>query len=188
MNQLIDFLRRYTAITSLAGQDLLKVSTLVHRHKGDSLIRQGQIATNMYFIIQGMLKASIRKQSGGSVTSWFAYEGMVAGSLAALYAGKPSSETIVCLEDCTLYSLSGNDIQLLSQQHPCLNTLFRKIAEEYCCLLDDRCITLQTLSAQERYEKLLSQYPQVLLRAPLGDVASFLGMKQETLSRIRKNI
>ncbi len=125
------------------------------------------------------------KKGNAEITSWFAYEGQIAVSLAALSTGKPSYETVECIENCELLSISNNNLQALYQKHECLNTIGRKMAEEYCAILDDRAYQLQVMSAVERYKDLMEYEPEIIRRAPLSNIASFLGISQETLSRIR---
>ncbi|MDR2920865.1 MAG: hypothetical protein LBV72_16070 [Tannerella sp.] len=67
-----------------------------------------------------------------------------------------------------------------------INTIGRKIVEDYCKILDQRIFTMQTMSAEKRYNDLIQNYPEVIKRAPLGYIASFLGISQETLSRVRR--
>ena len=67
-----------------------------------------------------------------------------------------------------------------------MNTIGRVMTEEYCKILEDRVISLQTQSAEDRYKNLLISQPDTLQRISLGHIASYLGINQETLSRIRK--
>lgn len=69
-----------------------------------------------------------------------------------------------------------------------MNTIGRKMAEEYCKILEDRVMSLQTETAVQRYHSLLKYQSDATQRISLGHIASYLGITQETLSRIRKNI
>jgi hypothetical protein len=74
----------------------------------------------------------------------------------------------------------------LYKDFPEFNIIGRRFTEDYCLLLEERAYQLQTMSAAERYHKLLKDYPEAVKRIPLGNIASYLGITQETLSRIRK--
>ncbi|MDP9046605.1 MAG: Crp/Fnr family transcriptional regulator, partial [Bacteroidota bacterium] len=89
------------------------------------------------------------------------------------------------LEDSVLQSINWDQLQSLYQDYPEFNKTGRLITEHYYIKSEERTIDLQTLSAKQRYEKLLSTYPDILQKASLGQIASFLSIKQETLSRIR---
>ncbi|HEX7868847.1 MAG TPA: Crp/Fnr family transcriptional regulator, partial [Chryseobacterium sp.] len=67
-----------------------------------------------------------------------------------------------------------------------MNTIGRKMAEEYCKILEDRIKSLQTETAEKRYQNLIENQPDATQRITLGHIASYLGITQETLSRIRK--
>jgi CRP-like cAMP-binding protein len=84
--------------------------------------------------------------------------------------------------------MSNQKLQELYSKYPDFNTIGRRIAEEYCLWLENRIASLQVDSAEERYKKLLNEFPDLLLRVSLGQISSYLGITQETLSRIRKNI
>ena len=121
------------------------------------------------------------------ITIWFAYEGQKAVSISSLFTGKPSRETVECVEDCDLLCISNKDLQELYSRYECMNTIGRRMVEEYCNILDDRVYSLQVMSATERYKDLMEYEPEIIKRAPLSNIASFLGISQETLSRIRHN-
>ena len=184
LNIFLATLCHYGRMTSEAEQEILSRITIVHRPKGYEIIRKGQVVSSFFIVKQGMVRAYYKKGSA-EITSWFAYEGQIAVSLAALSTGKPSYETVECIEDCELLSISNNDLQSLYQKHECLNTIGRKMAEEYCVILDDRTYQLQVMSAVERYKDLMEYEPEIIRRAQLSNIASFLGISQETLSRIR---
>ena len=103
-----------------------------------------------------------------------------------LFFDKPSIENIQFLEDSTLYYISSNDLNELYKVSLQMNIIGRKMAEEYCKILEERSFSLQTHSAEERYNDFLKREPEAILRISLGHIASYLGISQETLSRIRK--
>lgn len=93
----------------------------------------------------------------------------------------------IFLEDTTLYYISNIDLENFYKSSQEMNTIGRKIAEDYCKILEERSFLLQTHSAEQRYHWLLHNSPEALQRISLGHIASYLGITQETLSRIRKN-
>ena len=185
-NIFIEQLKKYGRMTAEAEQDLLGMVHKVHKKKGEQIVRQQQVATSFYIIEKGLVR-SYNVINNKENTIWFAYEGQIAVSIAGLFEGKPSRETVECLEDCALFGIAVKDLQLLFERYNCMNTIGRKMMEEYCGILDDRAYMLQVMTATERYKDLLENEPEIVKRAPLSNIASFLGISQETLSRIRHN-
>ena len=124
-------------------------------------------------------------QDGKEITTWFASENDAVTSMYSFITQKPSYETIEVLEDCILYEINYENVQLLLKKYPEFNLIGRLLTEKYYIKLEERTMSLQFQSATERYLKLLQQ-PQLLQKASLGMIASYLGISQETLSRIRK--
>lgn len=179
-------IRNYGSISEAAEKDLLSRVSRVHRMKGRRIIHEGQVATSFFIVEKGMVRSFYQKGKK-EITIWFAYEGQNAVSISSLFAGKPSRETVECVEDCDLLCISNKDLQELYGKYECMNTIGRRIVEEYCKILDDRVYSLQVMSATERYKDLMECEPEIIKRAPLSNIASFLGISQETLSRIRHN-
>ena len=179
-------IKRYGSISKAAEKELLSKVSRVHYLKGHQVIREGQVATSFFLVESGMLRSFYRK-GNREITTWLAYEGQIAASISSLFENKPSHETMECIEDCNLLCISNKDLQELYRQYECLNTIGWKLAEEYCSILEDRAYSLQVMSATERYKDLMEYDPEVIKRAPLSYIASFLGISQETLSRIRHN-
>jgi CRP-like cAMP-binding protein len=152
--------------------------------KKHMLLKTGQVAQRIYFIKKGFVRSFYFKGSN-QFTNWFMSEGDIIISVYSFFSRKPSFENIEVLEDCVLQSINWDQLQALYQQYPEFNKTGRLITEQYYMKSEERSIALQTLSAQQRYEKLLKDHPTILQRASLGQVASFLSIKQETLSRIR---
>jgi len=148
------------------------------------LLKQGQVSKRIYFIKAGFIRAYY--DSGRETfTNWFMGDNEIIISVYSFFSQKPAFENIEVLDDCTVQSITWDQLQYLYQKYPEFNALGRILTEQYYIRSEKRSIDLQTLSAVERYQKLISVYPVVLQYATLGQIASYLGIKQETLSRIR---
>ena len=112
-------------------------------------------------------------------------DGDIIVSVYSFFSRQPSFENIEILEDATLQSINWDQLQSLYKNYPEFNETGRLITENYYIKSEERVINLQTLTARQRYDQLLSTYPGILQKASLGQIASYLGIKQETLSRIR---
>ena len=152
--------------------------------KGDQILIQGNKANYLYFIEKGILH-NYYLHDGRQVSSWFYSENQFITAWSSFYQQKASFETIECLEDCILYRISFNDFQKLIADFPAFGNFARLLAEEILIVLDEFAKSWSFLSAKEKYEQFLNYFPQIELRIKLGLIASFIGISQETLSRIR---
>lgn len=180
----LSFFRQFGQMSPEAQRDLLSACHYLTKGKGSHIITQGQTIPNLFIIEQGLVR-SYYLSGDKEITVWFGYEGQNFASTTSFFENKPSRENVQCLENCRFVSISGNELNDLYRRHNDLNTIGRKIVELYCQVLDERSFSLQTQSARERYENLMLNDPGIIRRAPLGQVASFLGLSQETLSRAR---
>ncbi|NCD68276.1 Crp/Fnr family transcriptional regulator [Mucilaginibacter agri] len=155
-----------------------------HFAKRDILLKPGQIAQRVYFINKGFCRA-FYECAEKDYTTWFTGEGHIMLSVYSFFTRNPSFESIEVLEDAAFVSIDWKQLQELYKNFPEFNIYGRIITEQYYLKSEERAIALRTLTAGERYEKLITRYPQILQRATLGQIASHLGISQETLSRIR---
>lgn len=173
------------AILSQPLKDAIACMLVEERVKRKQLIlKSGQVSHRIYFIGQGFVRAYYDK-GDSTFTNWFMGAGDIIISVYSFFSRKPSFENIEALEDCTLQSITWEQLQSIYKTFPEFNITGRIITEQYYIRTEERAIDLQTLTAQQRYEKLLAQYPGILQKATLGQIATYLGIKQETLSRIR---
>lgn len=152
--------------------------------KGHMLLEQGQICRYLYILDKGFARG-FYSQGGKDISLWFAFEGDMLASLYSCVTQKPSYTNIEMLEDSVISGLSYAQLNELYRNYPEFNLIGRLITEQYFIELEERTLSLQFQSASDRYQRLIERYPQLLQRAPLGHIASFLGISQETLSRIR---
>ena len=103
----------------------------------------------------------------------------------SFFKNKPGYESIEVLEDSTLYRISSKQLQELYHLHLPIANWGRKFAEQELLLTEQRFMDLQFKTATERYEDLIKHSPTILQRVQLGHIASYLGITQVSLSRIR---
>jgi len=181
---LLNLLNNFS-ILSVGLQDQIKALLVEESFKKKSiLLREGQVSQRIYFIKKGFIRAYYFKD-GREFTTWFMGEGDIILSVFSFFSRKPSIEFIEVLEDSQLQSINWDQLQSLYKNYPEFNLTGRLITEQYYIRSEERTINLQTQDAKQRYEKLLLDYPEILQKASLGQIASFLSIKQETLSRIR---
>ncbi|RYU96643.1 Crp/Fnr family transcriptional regulator [Emticicia agri] len=153
--------------------------------KKDFLVRQGNISDELYFIISGCVREYFEDANADEINTWFGFENAVAVSTYSFFSQKPSLTNIQTLEDTETIVIRHEDIHKLYNQFHEIERLGRLLAEQYLVQIEEMKIILQTLSARQRYEYLLQNKPDFIKRIPLKYLASFLGIKLETLSRVR---
>ncbi|MEL7121296.1 MAG: Crp/Fnr family transcriptional regulator [Bacteroidota bacterium] len=152
--------------------------------KKELILADGSKARYLYFIEKGILH-NYYNQDGQHITSWFYAENSFVTAWSSFFRQEPSFEEIECLEDCILYRISYTNYQKLIDEYPAFSKFARLLAEEIVAFLDEFSKGWSFLSAKQKYELLLKHFSEIELRVKLGLIASFLGISQETLSRIR---
>jgi CRP-like cAMP-binding protein len=122
---------------------------------------------------------------GKEFTYWFAFENDFVTSFHSFITQQPSVENLQFIEGSIVWAISKDDLNKLLVQYHEIETLLRIAYEKYYIRLEERFVNAQFKTATERYQDLLQQTPSFLNRISLGYIASYLGISQETLSRIR---
>lgn len=184
---LIAHLSSVISISKDLEREIRAVSKTISVSKGDHLIHIDERCSRLYFIDKGLLRG-YHFLDGKEITNWFAQEAEFATCFYAFIAARPSFEYVQALEDSELTALEYSALQTLYTSFPETERIGRIITENYYIRLEERVLNLQFKTAKERYHKLLSSKPSLLQRATLGQIASYLGITQETLSRIRAEL
>jgi CRP/FNR family transcriptional regulator, anaerobic regulatory protein len=182
-----DILEIKNMFASLSEQVRTEYEKLIEKKevlKGSLLLEQGKVCRYIYFMESGFARG-FYYQKGKDITSWFALENDIITSVYSFISQKPGIENIEILENSLLQCISYDKLQRFYKDYPEFNLIGRLLTEKYYIQLESRVSFLQYLPAKERYKKLLENQPQLLQRASLGHIASYLGISQETLSRIR---
>lgn len=184
---LLSHISKVIPISKELEAEINRVSKKVKFKKGEAIIEVGERCSNLYFIEKGLVRGYYFDEAK-EITGWFAKENEFATSFYSFIAKEPSSETIQVLEDCELIALSYTALQNLYTKFPETERIGRIITESYYIKLEERILNIQFKTAKERYDKLVASNPSLLQRASLGQIATYLGITQETLSRIRSEV
>ncbi len=184
MQHLLSHLIHYYSLSNQANDALQGCFRETSLGKGEYLLREGKVCRQLYFLQSGALRGYYNLD-GKEITHWFGFENDFVTSFHSFITGEPAVENIQLLEGSILWSISKEQLENLFNAHHEIERLVRIAYEKYYIRLEERFVNAQFKSARERYENLLGQTPHILERVPLGCVASYLGISQETLSRIR---
>ncbi|MGO3305831.1 MAG: Crp/Fnr family transcriptional regulator, partial [Sphingobacterium sp.] len=170
------------------SKELLKKSiTAVKYRKGHILLRADKIENNIYFIKKGVARAYSNK-GNTEITFWIGKEDETIISMKSYIANQKGYEDVELLEDCELYELNTTDLQRLFENDIHIANWGRRFAEKELIKTEERLISRQVRTATERYKALLDDSPDLIKRVQLGHIASYLGITQVSLSRIRAEI
>ena len=183
----LTYLSSIISVSKALEKELISLTTQLTVLKSQSVVETGNRCHDLFFIESGLLRGYYL-HDGKEITNWFGQEGEFATSFYSFVAEKPSFETIQVIEDCILTQLSFSSLQALYIKFPETERLGRIITENYYIKLEERLLSLQFKTAKERYLHFIKAKPSLLQRTSLGQIASYLGVTQETLSRIRAEL
>ena len=155
--------------------------------KGHILLREGQVSNESYFNIKGLVR-KYYLVDGEERTTEFYVEKDAISSLQSYNLNVPANHYLECIEDCRLAVLSREKEQELFKRVPNFESLCRVSVEEELGAYQDKLAQFMISSPEKRYLDLMENRPDLLQRVPQYHLASYLGVKPESLSRIRKRI
>ena len=184
MTPLFQYFSKHNPLSRKAEQAISEISNIVTIKKNKDLQPIGHTCRTIYFIKKGVARIYYFKD-GIDITESFFFENSIIARVESLFTGKPSRKAIQILEDAEIIAINANQLFKLYDTFPEIERLFRKIFEAAYVETVNRIEGIQFHSAEERYNALLTEAPDVLIRVPLKHVASYLGITQVSLSRIR---
>lgn len=155
--------------------------------KNEFLVKEGKVCRHLYFLQKGALRG-FYTLDGKEITHWFGFENDFVTSFHSFTTQQPSVENIQLMEGSILWAISKDTLTNLFDQHHEIERLVRIAYEKYYIRLEERYVNAQFKTAAERYEDLLLRTPHIIERVPLGYISSYLGISQETLSRVRSRL
>jgi len=187
MEQLLNHIKNYYQLSAEARHALQDCFEEIILPKNEYLLNEGNVCRHLYFMQQGAVRG-FYNLDGKEITHWFGFEKDFVTSFHSFITGQPAVENIQLLEGSILWAISKDTLTGLFNQFHEIERLVRIAYEKYYIRLEERFVNAQFKTATERYESLLLQTPHIPERVPLGYIASYLGISQETLSRIRSRL
>ncbi|AWW29407.1 Crp/Fnr family transcriptional regulator [Echinicola strongylocentroti] len=188
INKFHEFLKSNAEFTDLDWEESHPFFNHRYLKKNEVWVENNKTCRHMAYIKKGLLRSSYFDSNGNEITSCFCVSNSMASSFKSFIAQTPSNIQIQAIEASELFIIDYDSLQKLYKLKPIWERIVRvQIEKEYISLWN-YAHSLNSQQAQERYLNLLESQPEIVNKAPVQHIASYLGIKRETLSRIRKNL
>jgi CRP-like cAMP-binding protein len=187
LSQLFRFLDRHHPIGKEPRLAISEICSIMQLGRNDILQPAGRTCRTVYFINSGIARIFYLKD-GVDITEGFAFEDQVVARVESLFTGRASRKSIQVLTDAEVVAMQAEGLSAVYDRFPETERLFRRVFESLHVDLVNRIERIQFNTAEERYRVLLSESPDLIRRVPLKHIASYLGITQVSLSRIRSRI
>jgi len=187
MNNLLNYIQSRISLTLDDIKLLEKYFVVTDVPTGTSLLKAGNIERYVYFLSHGIVKG-YQNIEGKIIVQHLVSELDFFTSLDSFMDETPTLDYYETITDCRLVKISKPDFELLQQNTHFFSDLVKTITNEHLSCKLERVKDFQTLTAKERYVKFINQQPQLALNVSIDNIASFLGMEPQSLSRIRKQV
>ena len=176
--------RRYSTMTHDELDVLESILVPIKYAKGEIALSEGEICKNFLYIDTGLMRQFYFKH-GKEVTEHLAQDHTIVMCIESLFKEEPTKLQIEAIEPTVVYALPKAELERVAMHNVNIQILYRKILEESLIMSQVHADLVRFETAQDRYKRLCKLMPQVVLRAPLVYIASYLQMTPETLSRVR---
>ncbi len=186
----MDFAKIYNH-PMISGEDLKKIARVHHEilfKKGGFILRKDEIARGYLILETGIARSYVLDYEGNYITTDFFTAGEIVIEELSLFKQAPSAEDIVALSDCKAWYINLDDFQELYHSIAGFSEWGRLFMTEKLFQVKKRSLEMITLPAKERYMQFIKEKPQIVQSVPLKYIASFLGITDTSLSRIRKEV
>jgi CRP-like cAMP-binding protein len=183
---IFDFISKYITLSEEEEKEFIPLNTFKSFKKGTVLLKEGELSNDCYFVLKGCLRSFYLLKGEEKTTAFYTeLEGI---NPHCAVDKKPSSYYLACVEDCILTVGNPEMEAIMYEKFPKFETLFRLLSAELLLKSQLSFDEFKTSSPEQRYLKLQQSRPDLVQRIPQQQLASFLGMKPESLSRIRKRL
>ena len=183
---LLHFIRQTLPIED---EKALQITTRFTRkilRKGDVFLKEGKVSDEYLFLEDGFMRSYLFDTEGNEVTVNFFSQKSLVFEVGSFFQRVPSQENIQALADCSGWVLTYNQLNDLFHTFPEFREFGRAVLVKGFIAFKNRTLSMINKTAEQRYEALLKSNPEIFRNAPLKYIASYLGITDTSLSRIRK--
>ena len=176
--------RKYSTMTHEELDDLEKVLVPMKFAKGEMILREGEVCKNIYYIDKGLIRQFYFRNEK-ELTEHLGEDHTIFMCIESLFREEPTKLQVEAIEPTIVYAIPKQKLEQVALHNVNIQILYRKILEESLIISQVHADLVRFETAQARYKRMCKLNPQVILRAPLVYIASYLQMTPETLSRVR---
>jgi CRP-like cAMP-binding protein len=184
--EISEFLKNIAKLSDSLEDDLKNLSEPKKFSKGEHLFKEGDICRHMFYIEKGLFRVYYISDNGKEITAWFSAENTLITALDSFYYNKATHVYCEALEDSVVYPIKFSEFEIILNSEKGARVAFY-ILYEITRKMTEFISSIKFQTADERYKALIKEFPTIQQRTSLGHIASYLGITQETLSRIRAN-
>lgn len=182
---IINYFRKRKTLTKDEIIFLEKVFEERFYNENDIVLNKGEVCKYIYFIEKGILKTYFNNDIGKEAINGIAIENNFCTSLASFVNQIPSNESIKALEETKLIYINFRNFKLLIEKYPIYKDIYVKILEDYLTFMTWRIESVMLMDSRKRYNTLMKIFPKLFLKISNKDIAEYLALTPETLSRIK---
>ncbi|WP_310555169.1 Crp/Fnr family transcriptional regulator [Flavobacterium sp.] len=183
-----NYLKSFNILTDDEIGNLIHLSTKRVLNKADYFIREGETCKDVAFILSGTLRSFYISDKGEEITYCITFPNNLMTAYSSFITGQSTDENIQAITSVELLIIPKNKIDDLAMKNPNWVKFLKIIAEQQYIELEKRIFQLQKNNALQRYSDLIKNQPEYIQNIPLQYLASYLGITQRHLSRIRREI
>lgn len=183
---LFDFISKYISLTEEEKNAILSLDLFRSVKRGTTLLKAGQQSKDSYFVLKGCIRIYYIIDGEEKTTAF--YTEMNAFTPHCVTSKTPSEYFISCVEDCILLISNSDMEEEVNRKFPKFEVMCRKLAEETLAKQQVDFDEFKTSSPEQRYLNLMEKRPDLIQRVPQHQLASYLGIKPQSLSRLRARI
>lgn len=169
-------------------QEIVSLHKKIILPKNEFLLKEGKTANAYYLVEKGLIRFYVHDFNGNEITTQFVCENEIVNEVSSLFQRVPSVQNIQAVTDTVIWKIDFNDFQHLYHTLESVREWGREWMSAQLFQSQQRSIEMITQSASSRYLQLMEHRPQVVQQAPLKQIASYLGIADTSLSRIRKEL
>ncbi|MGJ1204850.1 Crp/Fnr family transcriptional regulator [Sphingobacterium lactis] len=186
--EVLKYAYQHPLFTNEDLQQIFDAHEQVNLAKGEFILEKGAVSNEYYILADGLTRTFLYDYEGNEITTGFTGNNEVVIEVASIFQRIPTQEYIQCLTDCTLWKIDYDIFQELFHKIPAFREWGRAWMAFELYLSKKRATEMITEPAKNRYLHLMEEKPQIIQQAPLKYIASYLGVTDSSLSRIRKEI
>jgi CRP-like cAMP-binding protein len=184
MADFLSYCNKFSDLDEATAEELLQNVKTKTFQKGDYLLMSGKVCKHLFFINEGLTKIFFIKNDKEFIMRFFS-ENILFTVFESYLTQTPSNYNIMALETTTVTLISQEEMEKLCKKHHCMETFFRKLVSIVSIKMTKRISEMLEENAAERYNQFVKENNSIVQRISLGDLAKYLGITQQSLSRIR---